>query len=57
MLQLCLVYIVLVLPHTDALWVYFYQLCQWIHQSPSDAHGTAHRHILFGELLACHLRC
>ncbi len=54
MFEFCLVYIVLILSHTDTLRINLHQLGQRIHQSAPDRHGTSHRDILVGELLACH---
>src|SRR3712207_2679978 len=51
MFQLCLVHIVLVLAHPNALGVDLNQLGQWVHEPPSYRNSTPHGHILVGKFL------
>src|SRR5690606_398493 len=46
--------IVLILPHTDALWIQLDELREWILQATRDANGAAHREVEIRELLASH---
>ena len=50
-LEFGLIHVVLVLSHADTLRVDLHQFCQWVHESPPDAYGTAHGDILVGKLL------
>ena len=54
-LQLGLVYVVLVLPHTDGLRVYLDKLRQRVHKPAGDGYGTAHRYIIFRKLIPGYL--
>ena len=56
-LEFRLVYIVLILPHSDALRVNLDKFGQRIHQSTADAYSATHRDILIRKLLAGCLRC
>ena len=47
-----LVHIVLVLAHADGLGVDLYQLGEGVLEAPADGDGTAHGHVVVGELLA-----
>ena len=44
----------LVLSHSEALRVDFYQLCKRVHKAAPYAHSSAHRHVLVRHFLACH---
>ena len=55
-LELGLVNVVLILSNADALGVNLHQFRQRVHQSSSDAHGTAHRDVLVREFVAGYLR-
>ena len=51
-----LIYIVLILSHTNALGIYFHKFCQWVHQSATDAYGSTYCYILIWKLVARNLR-
>ena len=46
-----LVHIVLILAHADGFWVNLHQFGQRVEQSASNRDGTAHGHVLVGELV------
>ena len=56
LLQLTLVHIMLILPHSDALGIDLHQLSQRVHQSSADRNRSTHRHILIRKLLTGNLR-
>ena len=56
-LQFRLVHILLILSYTDGTWVNLHEFGKRVHQSSSNTHGTAYRHVVVREFLACHLRC
>ena len=55
-LQLALVHIVLVLPHSYRLGIYLYQLGQWVHKAATNGNRPPDGDIIIGKLLAGHLR-
>ena len=54
--QLGLVYIVLILPDTNALRINFHQLGQRVHQTATDTDSTTHGDILVGKFISGYLR-
>ena len=55
LLEKGLVYIVLILPHSEGLGVYLDQFCQGIHETPADGNRAPHRNVVLGEFLTPHL--
>ena len=55
--QFILVYVVLVLSHTDRLRIDLHQFRKRIHQAASDRNRAAHRDIVVGKFVARRFRC
>ena len=50
--QLCLVHIMLILSHTDALGINLNQFGKWVHKASADRNCSAYREVKVGKLIA-----